>query len=42
MKRNTENGGDKEYLEYKELEEEFVSGSLHPMDLKAAVVDALN
>jgi len=34
-------GGDLEYTEYQELEDDFVSGELHPQDLKKAVGEHL-
>lgn len=36
--RKPENGGDKEYASYADLEADFVSGALHPGDLKPAVI----
>lgn len=35
-------GGNVEYSSYKELEKDFVSKKLHPMDLKVGVADAIN
>ncbi len=35
-------GGDVEYTDYKELERDFVSGKLHPSDLKSGVYGALS
>jgi tyrosyl-tRNA synthetase len=35
--RKPENGGDKIYNSYPELEADFASGALHPGDLKPAV-----
>lgn len=34
LKRKDENGGDKVYETYEDLEKDFVSGALHPGDLK--------
>jgi len=40
--RKPENGGNKVYNAYEELEKDFVSGALHPGDLKPALSKALN
>ncbi len=37
IERKKEYGGDIEYTTYRELENDFVSGKLHPMDLKGGV-----
>ncbi|CAD8199581.1 unnamed protein product [Paramecium pentaurelia] len=42
IQRKPENGGDKEYTSYAELEADFISGALHPGDLKPAVTLVLN
>lgn len=42
VKRKPENGGNKTYSEYKDLEEDFIAGNLHPGDLKPAVAQAIN
>ena len=34
-------GGNKNYSSYQSIEKDFVSGKLHPMDLKTAVADSL-
>ena len=34
-------GGNVEYAHYKELEEDFAAGKLHPMDLKNGLAEAL-
>jgi tyrosyl-tRNA synthetase len=39
--RTPENGGPVRFAGYEELAQAYVSGSLHPMDLKAGVADAL-
>ncbi|MFB6147895.1 MAG: tyrosine--tRNA ligase [Candidatus Nanohaloarchaea archaeon] len=39
VERDEEYGGDLHYGNYSELEEDFVSGELHPLDLKEAVAD---
>jgi len=41
IRREEKFGGDKEYLEYNFLEEDFKKGDLHPVDLKNAVADKL-
>jgi tyrosyl-tRNA synthetase len=40
--RNEANGGNKTYTTYEELEADFVSGALHPGDLKAALTIGIN
>ena len=40
--RKEENGGDKDYDNYAELEKDFLEGSLHPGDLKKAVSKYIN
>lgn len=40
--RNEENGGNKIFTSYAELEADFVEGKLHPGDLKPAVARAIN
>eukprot|EP00948_MAST-09A_sp_MAST-9A-sp1_P001566 g1566.t1 len=40
--RKPENGGDKSYKTYEELESDFASGDLHPGDLKPALAAAIN
>lgn len=40
--RPEENGGDKTYTTREELEADYVSGALHPGDLKAALVKGIN
>jgi tyrosyl-tRNA synthetase len=40
--RGEDNGGDKDYLEYEEVEKDFVGGNLHPGDLKPALARHLN
>lgn len=41
VKRPEKFGGDKSYTDFAQVEADFASGALHPMDLKAAVGDAL-
>ncbi|MDE1851839.1 MAG: tyrosine--tRNA ligase [Candidatus Micrarchaeota archaeon] len=41
VERSSEHGGDVEYSSYKELEEDFVSKKLHPVDLKNAAAASL-
>ncbi|MFW5847259.1 MAG: tyrosine--tRNA ligase [Nanoarchaeota archaeon] len=41
VKREDKFGGDKIYNSYKELEKDFESGTLHPVDLKNAMVEKL-
>lgn len=40
--RKEDNGGDKTYEDYTELEKDYVEGSLHPGDLKPALTKAIN
>jgi len=40
--RKPSNGGDKMYMEVNSLREDFISGALHPGDLKPAVSKSLN
>lgn len=40
--RTPENGGDKTYTNYEDLEKDFVDGKLHPGDLKPALAKAIN
>lgn len=42
VRRKPENGGDYLYTTYAELEADFVSGKLHPGDLKATLTEYLN
>lgn len=42
VKRNPENGGDKAYTDYAEMEADFVSGALHPGDLKECLKRYIN
>jgi tyrosyl-tRNA synthetase len=42
VKRPKKYGGDVTFYSYKELEEAFISGELHPQDLKTAVAERLN
>ena len=37
-----DNGGDKDYLDYEEVEKDFVAGNLHPGDVKPALARHLN
>ncbi|MFB6191297.1 MAG: tyrosine--tRNA ligase [Candidatus Nanohaloarchaea archaeon] len=39
ISRDDEYGGDVSYSDYQELEDDFTSGELHPLDLKQAVAD---
>lgn len=41
LKRPKKFGGNKTYLSYKALEEDFLNGDIHPSDLKNAVADSL-
>jgi len=41
IKRPEKFGGTKEYQSYKELEEDYIKGKLHPLDLKNATTEAL-
>lgn len=40
--RSEENGGDREYKSYDELEEDYAAGNLHPSDLKKSLTAAIN
>eukprot|EP01126_Amoeba_proteus_P030698 TRINITY_DN3028_c0_g1_i3.p1 TRINITY_DN3028_c0_g1~~TRINITY_DN3028_c0_g1_i3.p1 ORF type:complete len:718 (+),score=157.01 TRINITY_DN3028_c0_g1_i3:76-2229(+) len=42
ISRRAEDGGDKIYSSFVELEQDFLSGSLHPGDLKPAVTSCVN
>ena len=42
MSRKAEYGAPKTYTTYEDLEEDFVSGELHPGDIKPAVSESLN
>ena len=42
IRRKPENGGDKIYTDFTELEIDFKSGALHPADLKAALTESIN
>ena len=42
VRRSSDNGGDKTYLDYDECEKDFVSLVLHPGDLKKALANTLN
>ncbi|MDW7978234.1 MAG: tyrosine--tRNA ligase [Candidatus Caldarchaeum sp.] len=42
VERPSKFGGDVEYYNYESLVKDFVSGSLHPLDLKNAVANSLN
>ena len=42
LRRSAENGGDVTYTAYEALEADFVSGALHPKDVKENLVEALN
>lgn len=42
ISRSEENGGNKKYDSYEDLEADFASGVLHPGDLKPAVAKAIN
>ncbi|MFH1506646.1 MAG: tyrosine--tRNA ligase [archaeon] len=42
IKRPEKFGGNKEYKTYESLEKDFVSGALHPMDLKNGLADEIN
>jgi len=42
VERKEENGGDKTYSAYAEFEADFISGALHPADVKPALSKALN
>jgi tyrosyl-tRNA synthetase len=40
--RAEDNGGDKDYVEYEEVEKDFVDGKLHPGDVKPALARHIN
>lgn len=40
--RNEENGGNRDYTEYEEVEKDYVEGNLHPGDVKPALARHLN
>ncbi len=42
MKRPDKFGGDSDYMSYDSLEKDFVSGTLHPLDLKNAAIEYIN
>lgn len=42
MVRNQENGGNKTFHSYAELEADFADGKLHPNDLKPSVAKVIN
>ena len=42
MERDEKFGGDLEYESFEELVKDFVSGELHPLDLKKSVAKYLN
>jgi len=42
IERKEENGGNKTYTKYTDLENDYVSGDLHPGDLKLAVIKYIN
>lgn len=42
ISRSEENGGNKSFSSYDELEADFMSGALHPGDVKPAVAKAIN
>ena len=42
VERKEENGGNKTYTEYSEFEADFISGALHPADVKPSLSKALN
>ena len=42
VRRSEKNGGDKVYEGYQQLEDDYVSGPLHPADVKQALTAALN
>ena len=42
LTRTEENGGDKDYLAYEEVEADFLSEALHPGDVKPALARHLN
>ena len=42
VSRSDQNGGDKVYSAYEDLEKDYVTGELHPGDVKAALTKSLN
>ena len=42
VERKEDNGGNKTYTEYSEFEADFISGALHPADVKPSLSKALN
>ena len=42
IKRPDKFGGDLNYMSYEPLEKDFISGTLHPLDLKNAAIDYIN
>ena len=42
VERKEENGGNKTYTEFSEFEADFISGALHPADVKPSLSKALN
>jgi len=42
IERNADNGGNKVYKSYEELEDDYKNGQLHPGDLKPALAKAIN
>jgi tyrosyl-tRNA synthetase len=42
IKRSPENGGDMTYTSFEDVAADFVSGKLHPGDLKAGLTDTIN
>jgi tyrosyl-tRNA synthetase len=42
VERSEENGGNKTYTTYEQLEQDFVEKNLHPSDLKAALIKGMN
>ena len=42
IKRNEENGGDRVYLNFEDLRDDFQELRLHPMDLKAGLITGMN
>lgn len=42
VRRSAANGGDKAFASYAEVEADFVSGALHPGDLKAMIIEYIN
>jgi tyrosyl-tRNA synthetase len=41
IKRPAKFGGDKEYKDYQDLEEDYQKGKLHPLDLKNSTINSL-